>query len=227
MNQPDKEQLDEATRQRLSKLASIPVDMSRLEGKMADALPQRPEPAPIERPNVIAGWLRVAAVLAVFAGLAGASYFAFFGVSPQSAVAQTMTVAELHEHLLNDPEKTYRATTIEQAQQLIDAQLAGDQPLPIVEGTRVESCCLVEGKFPLRAALVIDQPTCAVTIIIAQGEGFAMQMQPIEHPSGVQLQGHEHAGMPMVMRNVDDLWMCVMGEVEQVELADIAAAIDF
>jgi len=227
MNQQDKDQLDDATRQRLSKLASMPVDMSRLEDKLADALPPRPEPKRSSRPNAIAGWLRVAAVLAVFAGVAGASYFAFFGVSPQSAVAQTMTVAQLHDYLLNDPQKTYRVATTEQAQQRIGAQFAGKQPLPIVDGMRVESCCLVDGAFPLRAALVLDQPTGAVTIIVAQGKDFAMPMQPIDHPSGVQLQSHDHAGVPMVMRNVGDLWMCVMGQVDQTELADIAAKIKF
>jgi len=219
------EQLDEATRNRLSKLADMPVDMARLKQKMAGTLPVRPAPmqrAHAPRPT---GWLRVAAVLALFIGIAGASYFALFGVAPQTAVAQTMTVAQLHQYLIADQQSTYHAATLTQAQQLINQQLAGEQPLPTVEGTYVESCCLVDGDFPLRAAIVLDQPTGPITIIIAQGEGFAHPTQSIDSPASVKLQGHDHAGVPMVMRNVGDLWMCVMGEVDQSTLADIAAAI--
>lgn len=221
------DKLDQATQDRLAKLASMPVDLSRLEQKMADQLPARQQPQTPPHINPMQGWLRVAAIIALMVGIAGASYYAFFGAGPQTAVAQTMTVAELHDHLLNDPQEAYLAKSVEEAQALIDAQLAGKQPLPTVDGTHIESCCLVEGEFPLRAALVVMQPAGNVTIIIAQGEDFAMQMQPIEHPSGVQLYGHDHAGMPMVMRNVGDQWMCVMGDLEQTELADIAAATNF
>ena len=217
------EQLDQATRDRLAKLESTPVDLSRLEKKLADEIP-RPQPA--TQPSHRApshGWMRLAAAIVLMAGIAGASYFAIFGVGPQNAIAETMTVVELHNHLLDDPQEVYLANSIDQAQSLVDAQLAGEQPLPIIEGTRVESCCLVEGKFPLRAALVIKQPGGNATIIIAEGKDFAHKMSPIDHPSGVELQGHQHAGMPMVMRNVGDLWMCVMGDVDQVLLANIAA----
>lgn len=221
------DKLDQATQDRLAKLASMPVDLSRLEQKMADQLPSRQQHNTQPHINPMQGWLRVAAIIALMVGVAGASYYAFFGVGPQAAVAQTMTVAELHESLLNDPQEAYLAHTIGDAQALIDAQLAGKQSLPIVDGTHVESCCLVEGEFPLRAALVIKQPAGIATIIIAQGEDFAQPMHPIDHPSGIELQGHDHAGMPMVMRNNGDLWMCVMGETDAETLADVAAAIKF
>lgn len=221
------EQLDQATRDRLAKLGTMPVDLSRLEQQMMDALPPQTEPRLSTHYLHRTGWLRVAAVIALMIGIAGASYYAFFGVGPQAAVAQTMTVAELHESLLNDPQEAYLANSIDQAQSLIDAQLSGKQSLPIVDGTRVESCCLVEGEFPLRAALVVKQPNGTATIIIAQGEDFAQPMHPIDHPSGIELQGHDHAGMPMVMRNKGDLWMCVMGEVDDAELADVAAGLKF
>ena len=220
------EQLDQATRDRLAKLASMPVDMSRLEQTMADEIPRPQQRTHQQHTTPRHGWMRLAAAIVLLIGIAGASYYAFFGVGPQTAIAQTMTVAELHEHLLNDPQETYLAKSVEEAQALIDAQLAGQHPLPIVDGTHVESCCLVEGEFPLRAALVVDQPNGSATIIIAQGEDFAHKMNPIDHPSGVELQGHDHAGMPMVMRNHGDLWMCVMGNANPDHLADIAAKID-
>lgn len=221
------DKLDQATQDRLAKLASMPVDLSRLEQKMADQLPARQQHNTQPHTNPMQGWLRVAAIIALMVGVAGASYYAFFGVGPQTAIAQTMTVAELHDHLLNDPQEAYLAKSVEEAQALIDAQLGGKQPLPIVDGTHIESCCLVEGEFPLRAALVVTQASGNITIIIAQGKDFAQPMHPIDHPSGLQLQGHDHAGMPMVMRNVGDQWMCVMGNAEQKELADIAVSLVF
>lgn len=218
------DQLDQATRDRLAKLASMPVDMSRLQKKMADALPPEPESKPRALQASSGGWYRIAAI---FVLIAGASYFAIFGFAPQVAVARTMTVAELHDSLLNDPQEAYLAHSIDQAQALIDAQFTGKLSLPIVDGTQVESCCLVEGDFPLRVALVIKQPSGIATIIIAQGEDFAQPMHLLEHPSGIELHGHDHAGMPMVMRNKGDLWMCVMGETDVKTLADVAAAIKF
>lgn len=221
------EQRDQATRERLAKLESMPVDLSRLEQKLANQIP-RPQPAK-QQPRHRApshGWMRLAAAIVLMVGIAGASYYAFFGGGPQTAMAEVMTVAELHDHLLNAPQKAYIANSVDQAQAMVDAQLVGKQPLPIIEGTHIESCCLVEGEFPLRAALVIKQPGGTATIIIAQGQDFAHKMNPISHPSGVELQGHDHAGMSMVMRNKGDLWMCVMGEIEEAQLADIAAGID-
>lgn len=225
------EQLDRATSQRLGKLSSMPVDLSRLEDRMAGALgPANPKATPdlsMRSARRSTGWLRVAAAILLFAGVGTAGYFAFFHVAPSTAVAQTMTIAELHQHLLDDPQATYRAVDVDQAQEIIDAQLSGTLALPIVDGTQVESCCLVDGQFPLRAALVVDHPEGSITIVIAQGEDFAHPMTPIEHPSGVPLQGHEHAGMPMVMRNSGDLWMCVMGNTEVQALSDTAAGLTF
>lgn len=223
-------QLDQATSQRLGKLASMPVDVSRLERRMAEAMhpaeSQQPQSLPLSARHRSTGWLRVAAAVLLFAGIGAGAYFAFFQVDPPTAFAQTMTVAELHQHLLDDPQAKYRAATVEQAQEIIDAQLSATLALPIVDGTRVESCCLVDGQFPLRAALVVDHPGGLITIVVAQGKDFAHPMTPIDHPSGVPLQGHEHAGMPMVMRNSGDLWMCVMGDVEVQALADVAAGIE-
>jgi hypothetical protein len=227
----EQEQLDRDTRQRLGKLASMPVDLSRLERRMADALgpPESQQPKTRHNParHRSAEWLRVAAAVLLFAGIGAGAYFAFFQVDPSSAVAQTMTVAELHQHLVDDPQATYRANSVEQAQKILDDQLLGHLALPIVDGTQVESCCLVEGQFPLRAALVVDHPNGHITIVVAQGRGFAHPMAPIEHRSGVPLSGHEHAGMPMVMRNSGDLWMCVMGDVEVQALSDVAAGMTF
>lgn len=220
------DQLDQATQVRLAKLASMPVDMSHLEKRMADALPPEPRVKPVPHQATYGGWLRIAAMFVLMAGIAGASYFAIFGVGPQTAVAQTMTVAELHIQLLNDPQAEFLAQSTDEAQDLINAQLTGKLRTPMIDGTRVESCCLVEGDFPLRAALVIKLSEGTATIIIAQGEDFAHPMNPIDHPTDVHLQGHEHAGLPMVMRNKGDIWMCVMGELDQSDLADIAAAIN-
>ena len=223
------EQLEHATQHRLGKLAAMSVDLSRLEKRLAHAIdpegesPAAANPYPVARGKT--GWLRVAAVVALFVGVSAAAYFAFFQVAPSTAVAQTMTISQLHRHLMDDPQSTYRARTVARAQDIIDTQLSGQLALPILDGTQVESCCLVEGNFPLRAALVIDHPDGAVTITIAQGEGFAHPMHTIDHPSGVPMQGHEYQGLPMVMRNVGDLWMCVMGEPGGDHLSDIAASI--
>lgn len=220
-------QLDQAIRDRLAKLASTPMDMSRLAKKMADALPPKQESKPLVHPARSGGWRRVAAMFVLMAGIAGSSYFAIFGVTPQPAFANAMTVQELHTYLLTHPDSAYRAQTTAQAQEIIDAQLADDMPLPIVDGTNVASCCLVQGDFPLRAALMIERPADKITILIAQGKDFAHPTEPIPHPSGAQLHRHRHTGTLMVMRNIGDLWMCVMGEVNESQLADIAAVLVF
>ena len=87
------EQLDQATRDRLAKLASMPVDMSRLEQKMAGEVlrPQYRTHQPRTTPRH--GWMRLAAAIVLLIGIAGASYYAFFGVGPQTAIAQTMDAA--------------------------------------------------------------------------------------------------------------------------------------
>ena len=39
--------------------------------------------------------------------------------------------------------------------------------------------------------------------------------------------GHEKSGIPMMMANRGDRWLCVMGDLDYQQLADIAAKIDF
>ena len=218
------DKLDQATKERLGKLASMPVDMSSIERRIAQEFPSgETSKTPTHRKTT--GWLRLAAMVALFAGVTAAVYIGFFGVDPSAAVAQTLTVSELHRQLMADPQATHRTDNLDDAQQLIDAQLSGELSLPIVEGTSVESCCLISGSFPLRAVLVIEHELGPVTVVIAQGEGFAHPMQPIEHPSGKTLYGHDVDGLPMVMQHVGDLWMCVMGEPGAAHLEDTAAGL--
>ena len=61
-------QLDQATSVRLGKLASMPVDVSRLERRMAEAMhpaeSQQPQSLPLSARHRSTGWLRVAAAAA-------------------------------------------------------------------------------------------------------------------------------------------------------------------
>jgi len=73
------EQLDRATRDRLGKLRSMPVDLSRLEQKLANQLPPSQQ-VTMAKVSPMRSWLRLAAMVALFVGVVAASYVAFFGV---------------------------------------------------------------------------------------------------------------------------------------------------
>lgn len=218
-NHPDHEQrLDQATRMRLTKLGSLPVDTSRLEQRLrASAVPGKQSAKTAFR-----GWRGVIGAVAAVVAFAALILLPMLGDS-SSAVASPVQLGRLHEDIVSGRLNLQAATSIEEANRLIHQQSQDAPDLPGLEGVRVQSCCLTDVQGRLVAVAVLNDVAPIVTLVVAEAPGFAHEMGTMIRIGERSFWGHQVDGIRMVMSNTDDRWLCVMGDRTYEELARIAA----
>jgi len=77
----------------------------------------------------------------------------------------------------------------------------------------------------LVAAALMDCQGQPVTLVVARGRDFAHPMGRAITIDSRTFTTHELNGVPMVMGNEADLWLCVMGDGPADDLAQVAAGI--
>jgi len=99
-----------------------------------------------------------------------------------------------------------------------------------MQGARVQSCCLRAVQGDLVALVVLDDGgpgTPSVSLVVAQAPEFAHEMGTVIEIDGRRFFGHELNGVRMMMANIGDRWLCVMGDRSYEALAQIAAEARF
>lgn len=226
-------ELDAATRQRLARLASVPVDVAALAARIDQALEQADD-------GRRSGWRwrprRLAAVAAAIA-MAGSLVLVLLTAVERTtgpAIAGSIELSQLHAQLVEGRVTTAPAATIEQANALIARQsgegalrLPGLGSLSGQGDLTVQSCCLASVRGKLVAAVLLDMEGRPVTLIVAQSADFTHPMGQSLTVAGRELFAHRLGELEMVMTRHGDRWLCVMGQVERARLADVAASVRF
>jgi len=220
-NAPGKDRLDTATAARLRKLADAPVEFAALEARLNDAMDG--QGANMRGMHRVVRLRRILAVAASIA-LAAVVITSLIGHAGTPAQAATLDLTEVHQRLLDDAPAQPPITTIEQVNAIIatKASLPADQLR-----THVRSCCLRDVQGSLRAAVLLKQDRRNVSIVVADGENFAAPMGETVTVEGQAFHVHQMGDLTMVMSRRDHRWLCVMGEGQQDELLQIAAAVAF
>ncbi len=227
-------ELDAATRQRLARLASVPVDVAALAARIDQALEQ------VDDDGRRSGWRwrprRLAAVAAAIA-MAGSLVLVLLTAMERTtgpAIAESIELSQLHAQLVEGRVTTAPAATIEQANTLIARQSGEGAPrlpgLGSLSGQgdlTVQSCCLASVRGKLVAAVLLDMEDRPVTLIVAQSADFTHPMGQSLTVAGRELFAHRLGELEMVMTRHGDRWLCVMGQVERARLADMAASVRF
>lgn len=222
-NQHDQnERLDHATRQRLARLGSLPVDTSPLEHKLRTAGVSLGGSSRM----IFRRWRdRVAATAAAAAVALMVLLPLIFGPGPVQASA--VELGRLHADIVAGRLQVQPVTTIEEANRLIHEQRQDAPSLPGMAGARVQSCCLTDVQGRLVAVAVLNGEAAKVTLVVAEAPGFAHEMGTAIKVGDRTFWGHEVDGVRMVMSNTDDRWLCVMGDRAYEDLAKIAAETRF
>jgi hypothetical protein len=221
-DQDNQSPLDQATRKRLARLSTVPVDTTGLERKLAKLMQVQTQPDRTDSSQRRL-WRAVSALAAVLAIAAAVTFTLVGGSAP--AVASPIELRQLHGDILAGRLDLTAVTTIEQANDEIKSQQRDTPQLPGFEHGWVQSCCLTGIQGKLVAVALLDYQGQPVTLVVARGRDFAHPMgQPITIDSHTFMT-HELDGVQMVMAHEGDLWLCVMGDGSAEDLALVAAGI--
>ena len=241
------EQLERATSARLAKLAERDVDTRALEAKISAALAggNPADSYPRSRAGIIPGphdpmetyagninynfrsWLLRAATVAAVVLITWMVAF-FPSGSGQVAVASSFDLTTLHHDLVGGRIPAVQVTSIDAANSLFASQRSGDVKLPAnLANAHVESCCLADVQGELASIAVLELQGQELTLVVAEAPRFAHRMGEVIEIDGHEYFGHAVGGVQMMMSNRGQRWLCVMGDLEPAQLADIASQIEF
>lgn len=212
--------LDEATSRRLARLADCPVDTARLEQKLE---PLWTEPA---RSTANPAWWRLrrppyAAAAAVLL-LVALGWFVFQTSTP--AMADPGEMSQLHRHMLSSEIEVTPVRDIAAANRMIAAQWAEAPSLPEVS-LPARACCLHHlGGRPV-AAVQLEHPDGPVTMVVARANDLRLPPGRVVEHAGQRFTVHEHDGVTMVMTHDENRWLCVMGDLPEQDLVELAARV--
>ncbi|MCC5829146.1 MAG: hypothetical protein JJU36_06825 [Phycisphaeraceae bacterium] len=224
--------LDRATSARLSKLGSRPVDVQRLSVRLESQLAQAGMPSAASRPLVrFAGktrWWRPALGLAAALGLA-CMLVIIFMTAPHGATAATVIeLGRLHQDMVGGRVVVETVGDVDEANSWISRQSATAPALPgHLADARIQSCCLATIQGRLVAVAKMQWRGEPVTLVVADHKHFGHRMGVTYQRDGRDFHAHSFEGVRMVMSNIGTRWLCVMGDLKDEQLVDLAAQIQF
>ncbi len=141
-----------------------------------------------------------------------------------SAMAAPAALARIHHDVANGLAPHLKVASVQEANELLADQSNGVVPVPELPGVMM-SCCLHQHAGTTLTCALIESDGQLITVAIADGA-------KLHSPSGKtitrgdrQFIAHTVNGINMVMAPEGDRWLCVMGEVDFEQLADVAADI--
>lgn len=224
---PNHERLDEATRRRLARLASKPVDTTRLEERLNKAIESQQPSNPLSRPAPLGWWRpvsRIAAVVAVV-GLVGLLLIPLLSTP---AVASSTDLARLHREVMAGEPDLVPATNFAQATHNIQRLWARAPKLPEPTVGQITASCLHNVADRDVACLKLEFNGQPITMVVGHSREVVCSA---EHQQ-ITLDGrtylvHDRDGVRMVMVSRQGRWVCLMGSLSIDELMEVADGLRF
>ena len=231
-NNDHDDRLDSATSARLARLGARPVDPTGLERRLdrasAAEVGSASTAAPKDRSMPAAWrhwWRPVTSAAAAIVIVVTIGWLALDGgTSP--AMAAPAELAQIHYDVANGLAPHLKVSSVEQANQLLADQSTGAVPVPELPGD-MTSCCLHQHAGTTLTCALIERDGQLITVAIADGAKIHSPHGKSITRGGRKLIAHTTNGINMVMIHQNDRWLCVMGEVNFDELADVAERIIF
>ncbi len=221
---PDRsqDQLDRATRARLSKLASRPVDTSavasRLRAEMAEHRAQG-RPATFTLP-AWAHWLGRGAVAAAIVVVVTLVFVT--SQSGSAVYAAPADMAQLHRDLVAGRAPVVPVGNLAEAKRTIESAWREAPAIPDQWDQLVHACCLRDVQSRQVACILLKQDGVPVTVVLARTKDFRSPDDETVDHNGRKYVVHSLDGVNMVMTQRGDRWMCLMGEIPQDALMRLA-----
>ncbi len=215
--------LDLAVSRRLARLAGMPLDTARLERRLEKAMDAYDQGRTDFRLPL---WFRstsaVAALIlmAVFIGL-----LTFTTTTP--VIASPNALARVHHEVVAGTDGMVPVATLEEANAVVAQRLRQAPALPRQMDAAVRSSCLHDIQGVLAACVLVEYKGQPVTLVVADGNDLCSRDGTMVMRGHRQLMVHTVDGVRMAMVEIDNRWLCVMGDLPTDDLVDLAASIEF
>ena len=225
MSQQDNEfhrDLDEATSARLRKLQALPVDLSGLDSALRGRLPERRGRATL---RIFRPLTALAASIAVIVAITAA---VLIGTSGGEVLASPTTMAELHREIVSNKLPVTKVNSIEEASRVLSEQSGSKSPqLPDAPEAHVMACCMKSIRNKKMACVLLQSGGTPITMTVARSQDVETPSCEAVNRNGTMYHVQAKDGVNMVMTERDGRWVCLMSELPQDQLIDLAARLRF
>ena len=218
------------TAARLAKLRTMPVDTARLEELLRVQIADpATAPAAARAERVRIGWARVtrfAAAAAILLGIALAGTLLIGSGGPALASAQQM--ADFHQDLISGRTAVVQVDSIEQAAKELERQWPQSPGLPGIPVDHVMACCMKSVKDKKMACVLMKREGVPVTMAVARADDMRLPVSsPAQIRGGVTYHVQSVGRLNMVMTEKSGRWLCLVGELPNGSLMDLAEQLRF
>ncbi len=222
--------LERATADRLARLRTLPVDTSRLEGRLMAALPELRKR--LEKSSMSSAvetrshgfWLRIKPLRAVAAALLvlGAVVAVLITSSTGPAMASPGEMAKVHYDLIAE-NAVSAVDSIEAANKALADHSSGASPMP----DHMMACCMKSLARKQVACVLMKIEGSAVTISVAKASDMKLPQSETISRGGQMYHVQNSGKLNMVMTQKQERWICLIGELPAGRLAELAEQIRF
>jgi hypothetical protein len=217
-----RERLDRATADRLARLRTIPMDLTRLQAAI-----EREIPRPQRSARGMTLWLRpMRAAAASFVVLA-IVVAALLSSSGGPALASPAQMARMHEELVSGDSAVMRVDSIESANRALAAQWPQSPGIPGLPREHVMACCMKSVKNKKVACVLLKNDGEPVTMTVANAADMRAPAFPSITRAGVSYHAQAFGSLNMVMTERNQRWVCLIGKVPAERLMDMASKLEF
>lgn len=221
---PKPEELDEAMRARLSRLASVPVDTSKLKLRLSAAMA---EDAPAQSQwRLSQVWRPVSAVAAAILIVVMVGFILMsLGNSPAMAAPNDM--ARLYSEANHSGSMLTPITSIDQANRLLAGQWSDLPQLPAPEAGQLHACCIHDFMDRKVACLILQDGQTPLTLVVGHAREFRPAEGRVVERNGRKFTLHDVNGLRMAMTQQGGTFICLMGDTSEDRLLDLASSLKF
>lgn len=217
-------ELDREVRSRLARLASIPVDTSRLQRQLQSAL--SPDLLQTQRRRWSHPWRSLtAAAAAILIVATTAIILVNAGNSP--AMASPSDLARLHAQTLLQESMATTVTSLEQANRVLAGQWSDLPQIPAPESAKLHSCCIHDFMDSKIACIILRDGQTPLTMVVGHARQFRPAKGNVVQRGGRSFTLHQVNGLRMAMTQQGGRFVCLMGEVSEERLLSIAENLKF
>ena len=211
---------DQAVADRLHKLASVPVDLSRLEKQLGAQIPRQ------KRRVGWSWWFGPVAAIAASVAVALFITGIWFGSSGQ-VMASPAQMARFHQDIIDNKIPVTRVDSIEQAGKVLAEQWPQGPDLPRAPEAHVMACCMKSVGNKKVACVLLSSEGMPITMSVANASDMkSPRGRPIVR-DGARFHLESTGSLNMISTERNGRWVCLIGDVAPERLVTIAQQLQF
>ncbi len=218
---------DRAVSARLARLRTMPVDTSRLERRLRAEIGDVGQTATPAASRLRIGWSRFTKLAAAAVVLLAALVGVLVLTSGGPALASATQMAQVHENIVSGRTPVMQVDSIEEAGRMLASQWPQSPNLPGVPEQHVMACCMQSVKSTKMACVLLKKEGVPVTMAVARSADMRLPSSPTRTRAGVTYHVQSAGVLNMVMTERQDRWICLIGELSEERLMDLADQLKF